>query len=328
MDTIKSTAENVEWGNFDPNRNPVISVESGETVEIQTVTAPREKHLKLLEDSGIEREKILQDEVNIKNTVLKTGPHVVTGPIEIKGAKPGDALEVRVKDIEFRAPYGFNLFKPGGGVEEKKFPYQETHVIPFDIENNIAQFDDDTEIPLEPFLGIMAVSPHPEAGKTSTIPPGYFGGNLDLKQLGVDSRLYLPVNTEGALFWAGDGHGVQGNGEVCLTAAETSLTATLEFVIHKQNERLRWPIAETKNHYIIMGFDQNLDQAMSHAVNECVSFLSKQKQIDESDAYRLASLSVDFNVTQVVNNTKGIHAMIPKYLFNKNENDDIINIFD
>ena len=315
--TVESTPENVQWGVFDPNKEPVVKVSSGATVKIETVTPPRDSHLDALTSGGIDEADVLDDEVTISEEVTQSGPgpHVVTGPIAIEDAEPGDVLEVQITDIELRAPYGINLFMPNGGELSEEFPYEEVEIVPFDLEKGVAEFGRDIEIPLDPFLGIMAVSPSPSEGKTDTAPPDYFGGNLDLKHLGAGATLYLPVHAEGALFWGGDGHGIQGNGEVCLTAAETSLTATFRFILHKDTGRLNWPLAETEDHYIVVGLHESLDNSLHQALKQCISFLHNQKGLSKADAYRLASLAVDFNITQVVNGNKGVHGLIPKNIF-------------
>jgi len=314
---VESSPENVEWGVFDPSKDPVLEVSPGATVEIETVTPPRENHLDFLRSEGIDEEDVLEDELRVAEEVpyRGPGPHVVTGPVTIEGAEPGDVLEVQIKDIELRTPYGVNLFMPNGGELPEQFPYEETRAVPFDFDEGVAEFADDVTIPLDPFLGIMAVSPAPSEGETDTAPPDYFGGNFDIKQFGEGTTLYLPVQTEGALFWAGDGHGMQGNGEVCLTATETSITATFEFDLHKDGPRLDWPVAETDDHYIVVGLNESLDDGLEHALKQCISVLTSQKGMTEADAYRLASLAVDFNVSQVVNGNKGIHGMIPKSIF-------------
>lgn len=315
--TVESTPENVDWGVFDPDREPVLEVSSGATVEIETVTPPRDDHLDALTSGGIDEADVLEDELTIAEEVSPkgSGGHVVTGPVAVQGAEPGDVLEVRITDIELRAPYGVNLFMPNGGELPEQFPYEELEIVPFDFDKGVAEFGHGVEIPLDPFLGVMAVSPSPLEGETDTVPPDYFGGNLDLKQLGAGATLYLPVHTEDALFWAGDGHGMQGNGEVCISATETSITGTFEFELHKDTARIEWPVAETDEHYIVVGLDESLDDGLHQALKQCIWFLHSQKGLSEAEAYRLASLAVDFNVTQVVNGTKGIHGMIPKAIF-------------
>lgn len=326
---IQSTPENVDWGGFDPGREPVLAVESGDAVTIETVTIPRANHPDFLVDNGVSRSDVLDDEVTVWREVENEGPgpHVVTGPIYIEDAEPGDILEVHVRDIEYRAPYGINLFVPGGGALPEEFAWSETHVIPMDLENELALFTEDVaiddsallsediEVPLDPFFGIMAVSPTPTAGRTSTGPPSYFGGNMDNPQLGVGSTVYFPVSAEGALFWAGDGHAVQGNGEVCITAVESSLTGTFEFTLHKDTPRLDWPVGETEDHYIPMGFNEDLDEAMKHAVREAISLLVHQQGLSPADAYRLCSIAVDFNIAEVVDGTEIVQGLIPKSIF-------------
>ncbi|MBV7429331.1 MULTISPECIES: acetamidase/formamidase family protein [unclassified Acidovorax] len=167
------------------------------------------------------------------------------------------------------------------------------------------------DIPLRPFMGIMAVAP---TRRVSSIPPGCFGGNIDLKHLVPGTRLYLPVQVPGALFFTGDGHGVQGNGEVNLTALETSMTTTLEFVLH-QRRSLAWPMAETATHYIVMGLHEDLDTAAADAVQRTIEVLQAFAEVDAGEAYALSSLVVDFEVTQLVDGVKGIHGCIPKSLF-------------
>jgi acetamidase/formamidase len=314
---VESSPENVDWGAFDPDRDPVLEVSPGATVEIETVTPPRPAHRETLTSAGVDPDDILADEIAVAETVshMGPGPHVVTGPVAIEGATPGDVLEIEVVDVDLRAPYGINLFSPGGGELPERFPYEAVEVVPFDLEAGVAAFADGVELPLDPFLGIMAVSPPPSEGRTDTAPPDYFGGNLDLRRLGAGSTLYLPVHAEDALFWAGDGHGMQGDGEVCLTATETSVTATLTFELHTGTGRLDWPVAETDDHYIVMGLNESLDDGVTHALRQCIRLLSDQTALSEADAYRLASLAVDFTVTQVVNGTKGVHGLIPKAIF-------------
>lgn len=186
-------------------------------------------HRQFLLDNGVAESNILQDEVVISREEEPGPGHVVTGPIYIENAEPGDILEVHVKDIEIRTPYGINVATTGA--LPNAFSESETNVIPIDLDNRTVQFTEDIDVdyldkditfPVDPFMGIMAVSQCPSEGRIDTIAPSYFGGNMDNKTLGIESTIYLPVSAEGALFWTGDGHAVQGNGEVCQTALETS----------------------------------------------------------------------------------------------------------
>lgn len=321
---IEATPENIQWGIFDPDRDPILEIESGDTVKFGSVlTSPDEEdHEQFLLDNGIAASDIYEPEVTIGNEVEREGPHPVTGPVYVENAEPGDILEVYVKDIEVSAPYGVSSASPGGALPETDFPEEDTKVIPFDDERETALFtesvgvslDQDIEFPLDPFMGILAVSQNPSTGPLDTIAPSYFGGNMDNRRLGVGATVYLPVSAEGALFWTGDGHAAQGDGEVSLTAIETSLSPTLEFTLHKDIP-LDWPVAETDDYYIPMGFSEDLDDAMIHAVREAISILVYQEGLDPLDAYRLCSLNVDFNIAQVVDDMEIIDATIPKSMF-------------
>ncbi len=321
---VEPTPENIQWGIFDPDREPVLEIESGDTVTFGCVlTAPDEEdHEQYLLDNGIAHSDIFEPEVTVGNEVEREGPHPVTGPVYVEDAEPGDILEVYVKDIEVSAPYGVSSASPSGALPETDFPEGDSQVIPFDEERETALFTDsvgvsleqDVAFPLDPFMGIMAVSQRPSTGPLDTIAPSYFGGNMDNRRLGVGTTVYFPVSAEGALFWTGDGHASQGDGEVSLTAIETSLSPTLEFTLHK-DVPLDWPVAETDDHYIPMGFSEDLDDAMVNAIREAISILVHQEGLDPLDAYRLCSINVDFNIAQVVDDMEIIDATIPKSMF-------------
>lgn len=323
---IEAIPENIDWGYFDPDSDPVLEIESGDTVTMEGISTSVEedRHAEFLAENGINESDMLEKEITVGEEVEPGPGHILTGPVYIEDAEPGDILEIHVQDIEIAAPYGINYGGPGGALPDTDFPEGETHVIPFDEERETALFtesvgmslDQDIEIPLDPFMGILAVSPRPSEGAIETIPPSYYGGNMDNRQLGVGSTVYLPVSAEGALFWTGDGHAVQGNGEVSLTAIETSLTPTFEFTVHKDIP-LDWPVAEIEDYYIPMGFNEDLDFAMEHAVREAISLLVHQEGLEPLDAYRLCSLAVDFNISEVVDDMEIIHAMIPKSLFSE-----------
>jgi acetamidase/formamidase len=160
----------------------------------------------------------------------------------------------------------------------------------------------------------MGVAPPEEAGRVSSAPPGTHAGNLDNKELVAGTKLFIPVHAPGALFEVGDGHAAQGNGEVDITALETSLVGTFEFVVRK-DLHLDAPRGETPTHFIAMGLNPDLTEALKMAVRETIDFLVTEKRLSRDDAYMLASTAVDFNVTQAVDGTKGVHAMIPKSIF-------------
>ena len=183
-----------------------------------------------------------------------------------------------------------------------------------DLKKMTVEIVPDVVIPLRPFFGTIAVAPPPTMGKISTISPGIFGGNMDNKELISETILYLPIHVKGALFSVGDGHAIQGDGEVDQSALETGLKGKFQLFVHKQ-KRIKWPRAENPTHFILMGFHQDLDVAVQTVVREIIDFLGEIKGIGSEDAYRIASLAADLHVTQAVDGIKGIHAMIPKNIF-------------
>lgn len=320
--TLRSTAETVVWGYIEAGVPPALRIKSGQTVRIDTVS-----HQGLLKgdpvasfgEAGVRAEQVLQDAIDICRRAKRSagaGVHVLTGPIYVDGAQAGDMLEVRILDIGFRVPYGINASGLGSGVLPELLDKPALKTIALDLERGVALFSRDIEIPLSPFMGIMAVAPPPDVGRASTKPPGCWGGNMDLKQLKVGATLYLPVFNDGALFYTGDGHALQGDGEINGTAIEISLTPTLQFFVHKgAGARMTWPRAEDASHYCVMGMDADLDTALKHAVQESVGFLQNHAGLSAADAYALASLSVDFRVGEAVNNIKMVYGMLPKRLF-------------
>ncbi len=318
---IGSGAETVHWGYFSGALDPVACVRPGETVTIDTVS-----HEGLVADQGapeaffarygIPRDQVLADAVAIYATVQHSGlgPHIVSGPVHVDGAEPGDVLAVHIIEATPRTPYGVNSMRATKGGLPDEFTLNRSIVIPFDLERRRALFAPGIEVPLAPFFGIMATGPARSLGPISSVPPGAHGGNIDLKELTAGTTLYLPVHVPGALFMVGDGHAAQGDGEVDLTAIETSMTGTFRFELIK-GRPLVWPRAETPTHWIAIGLHESLDEAMKIAIRETVDFLTDEKGLTREDAYALASIAVDFEVTQVVDGVKGIHAMIPKAIF-------------
>jgi acetamidase/formamidase len=318
---IGSGPETVHWGYLSGALQPIARVRSGDVVTIDTVS-----HEGLLSDQGdpvgffarhgIALADVLEDAVSIYTRVQHSGlgPHIVTGPVWIEDAEPGDALAVHVLDVRPRTAYGVNSMRTGKGTLPEEFTLNRSLVIPFDLERQVALFSPRIEIPLQPFFGIMATGPARSLGKTSSVPPGAHGGNIDLKALTAGSTLYLPVHVPGALFMVGDGHAAQGNGEVDLTAIETSLVGTFRFELLK-GRALKWPRAETATHWISLGLADTLDEALRIAVRETIDFLGQTQSLTPEDAYSLASVAVDFEITQAVDGVKGVHAMIPKAIF-------------
>lgn len=233
--------------------------------------------------------------------------------LAIEGAQPGDVLEVRIREIRLDASYAFNSAGRNGFLADL-FPQGQTKIIPLDRDRMIGHFAPDIDIPLKPFFGSMGVAPPESAGKINSAPPGIHAGNLDNKELVAGTTLFIPVHAAGALFEVGDGHAGMGNGEVDITAMETSLTGVFQFILH-HDMHLKWPRAETPTHYITMGLDPDLTQATRLCVLETIDFLVNEKKLSRDDAYALTSVAVDLAITQLVDGTKGVHAMIPKRLF-------------
>ena len=241
------------------------------------------------------------------------GGHLLTGPIAIEGAQPGDVLEVRIREIRLDVPYAYNSMGRNGFLADV-FKQGTTKIIPLDRQRMLARFAPGIDLPLKPFFGSMGVAPPESAGKINSAPPGIHAGNLDNKELVAGTTLYIPVHVPGALFEVGDGHAGMGNGEVDITALETSLTGVFQFVVRK-DMHLKWPRAETPTHYITMGLDPDLTQAARLAALETIDFLESEKKLSREEAYMLTSVAVDLEITQLVDGTKGVHAMIPKSIF-------------
>lgn len=323
--TLRSTPETVSWGYIAADLPPVLRVQSGQTIRIDTVSHQgintRQDPVSYFGAAGIPPAQVLQDAQEIFNKVKRAegaGPHVITGPIHVEGAQPGDMLEVRVLDVEVRVPYGVNSTGPGWGVLPDLLAQPALKTIKLDLERRVALFSEDIEVPLAPFMGIVAVAPPPALVRVSTKPPGAFGGNIDFRHLTAGATLYLPVFNAGALFYTGDGHAMQGDGEVDGTAIEISLTPTLQLIVHQgAGKSMKWPRAEDAVHYYAMGMDTDLDAALKNAVEETVAFLRQKAGLSTADAYALASLSVDFRVGEAVNDVKMVYGMIPKRIFTR-----------
>jgi acetamidase/formamidase len=310
---LKASPKTVVWGYYSASAAPVLRVHSGDTVEMETLITNSPARL---EAAGVPPGQIEPALRAIYNEVTDKGPggHILTGPVYIEGAAPGDTLEVRIKEIRLAIPYAYNGFRPGSGFLPDDFPYSRIKIVPLDRERMIGHFSDRIEIPLRPFFGSMGVAPPEANGRISSAPPWIHAGNLDNKELVAGTTLYIPVHAPGALFEAGDGHAAQGNGEVDITALETSLTGVFQFILRK-DLHLRWPRGETPTHYITMGLHEDLREATRLAALEMIDFLVTEKHLTRDDAYMLASSAADFCITQLVDGNKGVHAMIPKSIF-------------
>ena len=311
---LKAKPENIAWGYYWSAAKPVLKIKSGDIVEIQTVSGNPMN----LERAGLKLDDIQPELRAVNNGVPRDargpGGHILTGPIFIEGAMPGDVLELRILEIKMDVPYAYNSFRPGAGFLPEDFKEARTKIIPLDRERKIGRFGPGLDIPLKPFFGSMGVAPPEAMGKVNSAPPGIHAGNLDNKELVAGTTLFIPVHIGGALFEVGDGHAGQGNGEVDITAMETSLTGTFQFVVRK-DMKLKWPRAETPTHYITMGLDPDLTEATKIAVRETLDFLVTEKKMTREDAYMFTSVAIDFAITQLVDGTKGVHGMIAKSLF-------------
>ncbi len=310
---LKPTPKTVTWGYYDPKTPPVLRIQSGDTVEIQTLIASSPERF---ESARVPPDQIEQPLRDIFNQVKEKGPgaHVLTGPIYIEGAEKGDVLEVRIQKIQLAIPYALNAFSPGRGFLPDDYPYAKTKVIPLDEKRMVAHFADGIEIPMRPFFGSMGIAPPDVTGRISSNPPWVHAGNLDNKDLVAGTTLFIPIHASGALFEVGDGHAGQGDGEVDVTALETSLIGTFQFIVRK-DMHLRWPRAETPTHYITMGMHADLTEATKIAVREMIDFLMSEKHLNRDDAYMLASVAADLHITELVDGNDGVHMMIPKSIF-------------
>ena len=295
----------MHWGFFDASLLPILSVHSGDQVTFHCVSGEPE-------DMPADASKVLPELREIHARCDPgLGPHIMTGPIWVTGADPGDTLEVRILRCSLRQDWGWNIMMPSRGTLPEDFPQLRRIHIPLDRKAMIAELPWGSSLPLRPFFGVMGVAPPAVRGRIASFAPGDHGGNLDNKELVEGTTLYLPVWNKGALFSVGDGHAVQGDGEVCLTALETALSGTFEVIVRKDLS-IHLPLAETPTHYITMGFDPDLDNAAKQALREMISLLSRIAGLSPEDAYSLSSLAADLHVTQLVDGNKGIHAMLPK----------------
>jgi acetamidase/formamidase len=322
--TLLATPSTVAWGYYSAHAKPVLTVNSGDTVIMQTASTcgPPER----LQSEGVAPAQIpawlAPLYAGVPQSDRGPGGHILTGPVAIADAQPGDILEVRVLKIDITTDFACNGFGAGRGFLPDDFPYGRTKIIPLNREKMTADFAPGVTIPLHPFFGSMGIAPPESAGKWNSAPPWMHGGNMDNKELTAGSVIFYPVHAEGALFEAGDGHAGQGNGEVDITALETFLTGTFQFVLHKgeaTRQRLLWPRAETPTAYIAMGFSPDLKTATEMAVRNMITFLSEQNpdypHLSRDDAYALISTACDVDITQLVDTNDGVHVLCPKSLF-------------
>lgn len=304
---IDAAADTVHWGYFDARLKPVVEIESGDTVVISTVSGGPETLPP--SESGLQVPDVLNA---IHREVPQRLPgHICTGPVAVRGARPGDVLEVRIKQIALNYDWGYNFVRPLAGALPDDFSERHLMHIVLDRAAMTGRLPWGQTVPLRPFFGVMGVAPPPSWAVVNTLPPRRNGGNLDNKELVGGTTLYLPVFVEGANFSAGDGHGVQGDGEVCITAIETGLVGTFELHV-RHDMQLDWPMAETPTHWITMAFDPDLDDCVVIALRQMIDVIVARTGLERHEAYALCSLVADLRVTQVVNGNKGIHVMLDK----------------
>lgn len=307
--TLSASPETCVWGYFDSTQPAVMDVESGETVTIETVSGGPDQIPQ--PGMGFDIPPELYD-IHARSERHLPG-HILTGPVAVRGARPGDVLEVDILDVRLRQNWGWNIIRPLAGTLPDDFHDARLEIIPLDLDAMQARVSWGIELPLHPFFGVMGVAPTSNWGRISTIQPRAHGGNLDNKELKAGTTLYLPVFTEGAMFSCGDGHAAQGDGEVCVTAIETALTGTFRLTA-RSDIALTYPRAETPTHLITMGMHEDLDRCVEMALRDMIAWIVERTGISRADAYMQCSLAGDLRITQTVNGNKGVHMMMRREL--------------
>lgn len=307
---LASTPQTVRFGMFDAAFEPVLIIQSGDTVVFECVSGGPEVMPGPELGLTIPPALLAIHEARLE----RIGPHILTGPVAIEGAAPGDTLEVRIDAIEPAVDWGYCAVRPLAGTLPEDFPERVVSHIAVDAGRRTCKPSWGPELPLRPFFGTMGVAPPTRYGRLSSREPREHGGNIDNKEMTAGSRLFLPVWVPGANFSVGDGHGRQGDGEVCVNALEMGLTGTITLILHKQgaNPPLVWPRAESPTHFITMGFNEDLDLAMKQALRAMIDFICERSTLSRVHAYQFCSLAVDFRVTQTVNGEKGVHGLLEK----------------
>ncbi|MCL1926030.1 MAG: acetamidase/formamidase family protein [Syntrophorhabdaceae bacterium] len=333
---LKATPETVKWGYFDNSQKPALTIKPGDIVEIETITHHAGDAPDLLMDDGV---RAIYDAIPESERI--PGVHIMTGPICVEGAEPGDVLEVKVLDMRPRLDYGIN-FGANWGLLYEDFKQKE-HVVIFKIDmksglvkavssypywtlcDKPGRITEPGKVPRTPCLkniyvpaglhfGTAGVAPK-EAGKIDTVPPGPFGGNIDNRSFVSGTSMLYPVQVKGALFTAGDAHFAQGDGEISGTAIEGHVNATLQFSLNKNVKLIENPVLNSSTKWTVHGFDEDLNQAIRRCALEAIAFLCANYGLSREEAYALLSIAGDFHVTQVVDRKKGVHCSIRKALF-------------
>lgn len=305
---LAATPDTVKLGFWDGSLAPVLSIASGDTVTIDTLSG----EVADLPETATGFTILPEHRGVLVGALQGHGPHLLTGPIAIAGAMPGHVLEVRILDIKLRQDWGWNLQVPLLGTLPEDFPHLRRIHVPLDEARNSVRMPWGQDLALAPFFGNFGVAPPVDWGRLSSKEPRAFGGNMDNKELVAGTTLYFPVFVPGALFSAGDGHALQGDGEVCLTAIETALQGTFEFHL-RSDMTLTLPRAETPAAWITMGFDEDLDDAVKIALREMIALVREKSGLSAQDAYTLCSIAADLRVTQTVDGNKGIHCVLAKH---------------
>ncbi len=312
---LEATPRTVAYGYYWSAAEPVLRIASGDVIDVDTLLTNSPTGL---QRAGVPDEKIQQ---SLKSIVAEVtgdhrgpGGHILTGPVYVEGAQPGDALQVDVVSIDLAIDYGYNGCS--GFLRENCDRAVPIRIIPLDKKSMTATFAPGIVIPLRPFFGSMGVAPAPAIGRVSSTPPGTHAGNLDNKDLVAGTTLYIPVFVPGALFEIGDGHAAQGDGEVDQTAIETSLRGKVRLTVRK-GMKLAWPRAETPTHYISMAADTDLTIATKTAIQEMIDFIAAAKGMSKHEAYQLTSVAGDVAITQLVDQTLGVHVKMPKSIFKR-----------
>lgn len=305
--TLIGDVGTVHRGVFAADIPPVLTIKPGDTVEITTLSGDT--------DDLPDAKRGFTVRPQHKNLLAKVpageGPHLMTGPIAVESATPGDELVVEIQTVELADNWGWNAIKPGKGTLPEDFPDLRRIHVAIDQKRKVVTMPWGLELPAAPFFGVIGVAPAPGDGRLTSVIPRSWGGNIDCKHLGAGATLHLPVFNEGALFSVGDGHAVQGDGEVCITAIETGLRGTMKLSVEK-NTGITRPWAETATHVITMAFDPDLDLAAKDALREMIKYIVRATGLSAADAYSLCSVIADMHVTQLVNVSKGIHVMLAK----------------
>lgn len=311
---LKATPATVHRSFFDATLPPVLTVDSGDIINLETATGnPR-----YFEKLGVPKEKIPAELYAAFQDVDNDGrgDHTLNGPIAVRGAEPGDVLEIRILSVDVRLPIAGQSFRPGGGTLPDEFPYKKDRVLWIDLKHKTIEYAPGVKVPVHAFWGVIATAPPAEMGRVKSGPPNFFGGNMDNRHLTTGTTLYLPVSVAGGLLSIGDGHASQGDGEVAGSAIETSLKGKIQVILHK-HETLKWPRAETATQLMTIGLNPDLDEAAKLATSQMLDFIVERYGLTRENAYLLCSAAMDLTISENVDGTKGVHATIAKSIFGK-----------